>query len=100
MAALCAFRFVAQIQALVCVSRKSLPYFADAKLIPLACESLPQALHAKSGMLSLSSFAAPHGFQFGFEARTRADAQIGGDERVGDAFPAMVGLQLVAIREW
>ena len=65
MTAFCGFRFVAQIQTLVRVSRKALPYFADAKLIPLACESLAQPLHAKSGMLSLRSFAAPHGFQFG-----------------------------------
>src|ERR1700712_3096097 len=71
MAALCACRFVAQIQTLVAVSRKALPYFADAKLIPLAYNCLPQALHAKSGMLSLRSFAAPHGCQFGFEARTK-----------------------------
>jgi hypothetical protein len=59
MTALCACRFVAQIQALVSVSRKTLPYFADAKPIPLACESFAQALRAKYGMLSLSSFAAP-----------------------------------------
>ena len=71
MTALCACRFVAWIQALVRVSRKALPYFADAKLIPLACESLSQPLHAKSGMLSLRSFAAPHGCQFGFEARIK-----------------------------
>src|SRR4051794_2753777 len=58
MTALRAFRFVAQIQTLVSVSRKLLPYFADAKLILLAGESLPQPLHAKYGMLSLSSFAA------------------------------------------
>ena len=71
MTALCAFRFVAQIQTLVSVLRKALPYFADAKLIPLAYNCLPQPLHAKSGMLSLRSFAAPHGFQFGFEARIK-----------------------------
>jgi hypothetical protein len=71
MTALCACRFVAQIQTLVRVSRKPLPYFADAKPIPLACNCLPRPLHAKSGMLSLRSFAAPHGFHFGFEARSK-----------------------------
>ena len=92
MTALCACRFVAQIQTLVSVSRKALPYFADAKPIPLAYNCLPQPLHAKSGMLSLRPFAAPHGFQFGSKRESRADAQIGGGMRVGDAFPAMVGL--------
>ena len=92
-----AFRFVAQIQTLVSVSRKRLPYFADAKLIPLARESLPQPLHAKYGMLSLSSFAAPTVFKFGASWDPRAAAQIGGGMRVGDTLPAMVGLQLIAI---
>ena len=71
MTACCVVRFVAQIQSLVSVLRKLPPYFADAKLIPLAYESLPWPLHARYGMLSLRSFAAPHGFQFGFEARIK-----------------------------
>ena len=97
MTALCACRFVAQIQTLVWLSRKALPYFADAKRIPLARESLAQPLHAKSGMLSLRSFAAPTVFNSVSKRGSRADAQIGGGMRVGDAFPAMVGLQLIAI---
>ena len=97
MTAVCACRFVAQIQTLVSVSRKALPYFADAKRIPLACESLAQALHAKSGMLSLSSFAAPTVSNSVSKREPRADAQIGGGMRVGGTFPAMVGLQLIAI---
>ena len=35
------------------------------KLIPLARESLPQPLHARYGMLSLRSFAAPTVFKSG-----------------------------------
>ena len=53
------FRIVAQIQTLVFEMRKPLPYFADAKPIPLAYNSLRQPLRAKYGMLSLDPFAAP-----------------------------------------
>ena len=58
----CTCRFVAQIQTLVSVSQKALPYFADAKLVPLAYNSLLQPLHAKYAMISLRSFAAPTAF--------------------------------------
>ena len=53
------FRFVIQIQTLVSITRKPLPYFADAKPIRLAYNSLPQPLHATYDMLSIASFAAP-----------------------------------------
>jgi hypothetical protein len=43
---------------------KVVSYFADAKLIPLAYDSLPQPLHAKYGMLSLRPFAAPTVLRF------------------------------------
>jgi hypothetical protein len=79
MTVLCAFRFVAQIQSLVRVLRKLLPYFADAKLIPLAYESLAGPLHAKSGVLSLRSFAAPTVFgsvRSGNQGRARRSAAV------------------------
>jgi hypothetical protein len=63
----------------------------------LAYNCLPQPLHAKSGMLSLRSFAAPTVSNSVSKREPRADAQIGGGMRVGDTFPAMVGLQLIAI---
>jgi hypothetical protein len=92
-----AFRIVAQIQTLVLISRKPLPYFAQPKPIPLAYDSLRQPLRAKYGMLSLGSFAAPYGSCSSADRESEADAQIGGGMRVSDAFPAMVGLQLIAI---
>ena len=47
--------------------------------------------------VSLSTFAAPTALETSAGLRIGADVQIGGGVRVGDAFQAIVGYNLVAI---
>ena len=57
-----------------------------------------RALRDATHRVFLKTLAAPHDLETRAVLETGADVQIGGGVRVGDAFQALVGSQLVAIR--
>lgn len=65
---------------------------------PASAARMPNQIdcRANEASVSLRSFAAPTALSDQRGLGTRADAQIGGGMRVGDAFQAMVRLQLMA----
>jgi hypothetical protein len=71
--------------------------FANAKTILMARATLRGRCTQIKACYHLDRSQRPTVFNSVSKRESGADAQIGGGMRVGDAFPAMVGLQLIAI---